>query len=140
MKKVLLAAVLGACLAACGESDLGTASTGDNDFTVSLRVEDRFVHVGDQIPLLLSLERTDGSNLDEGLREPLLVTTTAHGSVNLPELEVHVGGPTTARFTRHLLFNASRPGVAELRAVFRDAEARVEVVISSVDPTDDLPQ
>ena len=138
MKKALLA--LSLLLAACGESDLGTAATGDNDYTLSLQVEDRFVHVGDQIPLLLSLERTDGSNLDEGMREPLLVTATAHGSVNLPEVAVRADGPTTVRFTQPLVFNAARPGIAEVRAVFRDAEARVELVISSVDPTGDLPQ
>lgn len=136
----LASALLALALAACGESDLGTAATGDNDYTVSLRVEDRFVHVGDRVPLRLSLERTDGSNLDEDLREPVLVTATAHGNINLPELSVRVDGPTTDRFTSQLVFSAARPGIAEVRAVFRDAEALVELVVSSVDPTDDLPR
>jgi hypothetical protein len=139
MKKVLKLGpalalmVLAVVLSACGESDLGTATTDDEDFTVSLRVEDRFLHVGDQVPLRLDLRRTDGSNLDQGLVGPIVITTTVHGSTDLNRVELQIDDQVTDRFVQLVVFSASRPGVAEVRAAFRDAEARIELVVSALE-------
>lgn len=120
-------------LAACEVGDLGTASTADGDFTVTLQVDDRFVHPGDQVPLVLTLRRTDGSNLPPGGLGTVVVATTGHGAIDLDRVPVHIPDQTTAAFSQVLLFSADRPGAALVDASFRDAVARVELVISSVD-------
>lgn len=118
---------------ACGETDKGTGITSDEDFTLTLEVVDRFVHVGDQTPLVLRLRRTDNSNLQRNLQGVIVITVSSHGNVDLASITVSVGDDVTREFVRNLVFTAQQPGVAEVRATFLDASASVKVLISSVE-------
>ena len=126
---------LAAALAlACDSVDSGTGTTADHDYTITLEVKDRFIHVGDQIPLTVRLKRTDNSNLPKNLRGGMVFTTTVHGQVELQRVDLAVGDDTTAEWVRVLVFTAQRPGFAQVRATFLGATAQVEVQISRLNP------
>ncbi len=120
-------------LLACDAEDTSVGVTSENDFTLTLEVVDRFVHVGDEAPVTLRLKRVDNSNLQRGMGGEIVITTSAHGSVNLSNVSIEVFDDTTPIFVRNLVFTAGRPGVAEVRASFLDATAVVKVLISGVD-------
>ena len=117
----------------CGEMDTGTGITSDRDYTLTLQVVDRLVHVGDKAALTLRLKRTDNSNLENGLNGSILITTSVHGAVDLSSVGVSVGNNQTREFVRNLVFTAQRSGVAEVSATYLDATATIKVLISNVD-------
>jgi len=121
------------CFCACESVDTGIGTTSENDYTLTLQVVDRFVHVGDQAPLVLRLKRTDNSNLENGLRGVILVTTSVHGQVDFANISFDVSDDTTRDLVKNIVFTAQRSGVAEVRASFLDATALIKVLISDVD-------
>lgn len=117
---------------ACEPVDMGTGTTSENDYTLTLRVVDQAIHVGDETTLILRLRRTDYSNLPKGMQEKIVLTTSVHGSVETPSVSVAVGDDTTQEFVVTMVFTARSSGVAEVRATFHDATVQVKVLISSV--------
>ncbi len=111
---------------------MGTGTTSENDYTLTLRVVDQAIHVGDETTLILRLRRTDYSNLPKGMQEKIVLTTSVHGSVETPSVSVAVGDDTTQEFVVTMVFTARSSGVAEVRATFHDATVQVKVLISSV--------
>lgn len=131
MKGLVL--LLGAwALVGCEPVDKSTGTTGENDFALTLEVADRLVHVGDQALITLKLRRVDRSNLERGMQAVVVLTTSAHGTVDLPQVVIEVADERTAEVVRNVVFTAQRPGIAEVRASFLDATALVKVLISSV--------
>ncbi|MBI2505633.1 MAG: hypothetical protein HYW07_20665 [Candidatus Latescibacteria bacterium] len=125
--------LLGLCsLLACEPVDQSTGTTAHDDFELSVEVADRLIHVGDQTLLTLKLKRVDQSNLARGLQAVIVITTSVHGVVNTPEVLVSVPDEQTAELVYNVVFTARQPGIAEVRASFRDATALVKVLISSV--------
>ena len=118
-------------LLACESVDKGVGTTSESDFTLSLEVVDRFVHVGDETPLILRFRRTDNSNLQMGPYGEIVITTSVHGRVTPSSLELEVGNNITTEIVKAMVFTAESPGVAEVRASYRDATAVVKVMISS---------
>lgn len=119
-------------LCACSATDTGVGVTGNRDYTLTLTVKDRFIRVGDTVPLHVQLRRTDNSNLPAGLRGSILLTATANGGLSREAIPVNVTGATTPEVSDNVLFTGRGSGSAEVRAIFLDAVARVEVVISGV--------
>ena len=117
---------------ACEPVDMGTGTTSENDYTLTLRVVDQAIHVGDETTLILGLRRTDYSNLPNGMQGKVVLTTSMHGSVEMPSVSVEVDDDITQEFVITMVFIASSPGVAEVRATFLDATVQVKVLISSV--------
>jgi hypothetical protein len=126
-------------LLACARSDTGVGVTGNRDYTLTLTVRDRFIRVGDTVPVYVQLRRTDGSNLPAGVKGAIVLTTTANGRLGQETdaatwesatIEVNVTGTTTADVSANLIFKGVRTGAAEVRAAFQDATTRVEIVIS----------
>jgi len=130
----MLLALAASLLLACDADDRGVGTTESDDFTLVLQVPDRFIHVGDEAPITVRVRRTDNSNLARGTLGEIVLTTTAHGSVDSPNLAVDVTDDTTAEFVQTVVFTASGSGMAEVRASFLDATARVEIFISAVNP------
>lgn len=125
--------LLGLCaLLGCEPVDKSMGTTGNNDFELSAEVADRLIHVGDQTLLTLKLKRVDQSNLARGLQAVMVITTSVHGVVNTPEVLVSVPDEQTAELVYNVVFTARQPGIAEVRASFRDATVLVKVLISSV--------
>ena len=126
---------LGLCaLLGCEPVDKSTGTTAHDDYVLSVEVADRLIHVGDQTLLILKLRRVDNSNLARGMQGVIVITTSVHGAVNAPEVAVAVADEQTAEVVYNVVFTAQRPGIAEVRASFRDATALVKVLISSVNP------
>ena len=117
---MLMPVLAGWLLLGCEAADTSTGITSENDFTLSLELIDQTVHVGDETVLTLRFRRTDNSNLTQGLTGEILITTSIHGRVTPARVDV-------------VVFTASRPGVADVRATFRDATALVKVLISSIE-------
>lgn len=131
MRAALL--LLGLCtLLGCEPVDKSTGTTGQRDYELSVEVADHLIHVGDQTLLTLKLKRVDQSNLARGLQAVMVITTSVHGAVNSPEVLVSVPDEQTAELVYNVVFTAQQPGIAEVRASFRDATALVKVLISSV--------
>ena len=116
-------------LTGCEENDFGMATTEERDFTVSLSVVDRFVHVGDQVAITLELKRTDNSNLEPGMGGEVILTTSSHGLINTPRVPLTVNNNTTNQLEQVVVFTATQSGVAEVRATFKDASALVKILI-----------
>jgi hypothetical protein len=119
-------------LISCEQVDTGTGTTDNEDYTMTLKVTDRFVHVGDETPITVSLRRTDNSNLPKGALGSILITTSVQGRVDVASLDVVVDDETTAELMRNLVFTARSPGIAEVRASFQDASALVKIQISKL--------
>jgi hypothetical protein len=132
VKGWLMSGLALALLAACAVEERGMGLTQEEDFTLTLEVVDRSVHVGDQTPLVVRFWRTDHSNLPKGMRGAIVITTTAHGQVNPNRIEIEVADHLTREISQTLIFTAERPGVAEIRASFLEASARVKVLISGI--------
>lgn len=131
MRAVILS--LGLCaLLACEAVDKSAGTTAHDDFELSAEVADRLIHVGDQTLLTLKLKRVDQSNLARGMQAVIVITTSVHGVVNTPQVLVSVADEQTAELVYNVVFTAQQPGIAEVRASFRDATALVKVLISSV--------
>ncbi len=128
----ILLCILSGVFMACESVDTGVESTLDSDYTIILQVMEQSVHVGDQTPLVLKLKRTDNSNLPNGMQGSIVITTSAHGGVDASAVPIEVGNDRTQELVRNLVFTAQTPGVAEVRATFRDATAQVKVFISNV--------
>jgi hypothetical protein len=127
------ALLLGLCaLLGCEPVDKSTGATAQDDYELSAQVADRLIHVGDQTLLTLRLRRVDHSNLARGLQAVIVITTSAHGVVSTPQVPVAVPDDQTAELVYNVVFTAQQPGIAEVRATFRDATALVKVLISSV--------
>ncbi len=122
----------GLALLGCDEHDLAVDQTSKDDFTLSLEVADRFVHVGDEVPIVLRFRRTDNSNLEPGMRGQITITTTAHGRVDASLVEFDITGKES-EIVRTVVFLAESPGLAEIRATIEGASVVVEVVISNVE-------
>ena len=116
----------------CSQVDKGVGFTVENDFTLSLEVVEQTIHIGDQTPLVLRLKRTDNSNLSLGMNGVILITTSTHGQVDQASVGISVANETTRDVVRNLVFTAEKSGVAEVRAVFREATASVKIMISEV--------
>jgi hypothetical protein len=125
---------LACALLGCESTGTGLGVTASNDFTLSLQVEDRFIHVGDEAPITVRLRRTDGSNLRMGQLGAMVVTTSVHGRVDQTSVGIEIGDNTTAEVYRTLVFTAETSGIAEVRVSFLDATALVEILISRVNP------
>ena len=119
-------------LLSCDESARSVGSTADSDFTLELAVVDRFVQIGDEVPLTVRFRRTDNTNLRQGMRGEIVITTSSHGDVSVSRIVLEITDNSTAEVVETLVFTARRPGIAQIRASFIDASAVVEVVISSI--------
>jgi hypothetical protein len=119
-------------LCACSTTDTGVGVTGNRDYTLTLNVKDRFIRMGDAIPVHVQLRRTDNSNLPSGLRGSILLTVTTNGGLNRETIPVSVAGAATPEVSDSIVFTGKSSGSAEVRATFLDATAKVEVVISGV--------
>ena len=126
---ILVASVLLSCEAV----DRGVATTEEGDFTLVVQVPDGSFHVGDQAPITVRLRRTDNSNLDRGLLGTIVVTSSVHGNVDRPSVQIDVEDDTTTEVVETLVFVAARSGIAEVRVSFRDATALVKILISGVE-------
>ncbi len=132
MRYPILVASLMLALCACSTTDTGVGVTGNRDYTLTVSVKDRFIRVGDAVPVYVQLRRTDNSNLPSGLRGTILLTATANGGLNRESIPVSVTGAATPEVSDTILFTGKGSGSAEVRAIFLDATAKVEVVISGV--------
>lgn len=118
-----------AVLAGCAY-DSQLVSTAESDYTMLLQIPDTTARVGDQVPLVIRLARTDNSYLDRGLLGAITLTTSGHGAVDVSSVTFQVADDTTREFLAHAVFTAGLPGVAEVRATYLDATARVRILIS----------
>jgi len=125
---------LACVLLGCESTGTGLGVTASNDFTLSLQVQDRFIHIGDQAPITVRLRRTDGSNLRMGQLGTMVVTTSTHGHVEQASVGIEIGDNMTAEVYKTLVFNAETSGIAEVRVSFLDATAVIEILISRVNP------
>ena len=121
--------VLGTVLEGCGQ-DRNVVSTSENDYTMVLQVTDPTVRVGDQIPVIVRVVRTDNSYLQRGLVGSVTITASVHGVVDASKLSFYVDDDATREYLVHVVFTANLPGVAEVRATFLDASARVDILVS----------
>lgn len=119
-------------LCACAKTDTGVGVTSDRDYTLTVSVKDRFIRMGDTIPVRVQLRRTDNSNLPSGLKGSIVLTTTDNGELKPETIPVNVTGAVTTDVSDNATFRGLRSGSAEVRAAFQDATARVEIVISAV--------
>jgi len=125
---------LAACvLLGCESMDTGVGTTSNDAFTLTLQVPDKFIHMGDQAPITVRLRRTDNSNLQKGMQGMITITTSVHGRVDIASMEVLVIDDTTVEIVQTVVFTATRPGVAEIRASFLDATALIKILISRVE-------
>ena len=131
--KMAMVCVTAAALLGCDQADRSVDVTADRDFTLELAVVDRFVHIGDEVAITLRFRRTDNTNLQQGMSGEIAITTTSHGEASVSRIVLEIANDSTAEVVETLVFTASRPGIAEIRASFIDATAVVEVVISSID-------
>lgn len=131
-RSMAIVCVAAGAMLGCDESDRGVNTTADNDFTLDLAVVDRFVQVDDEVPLTVRFRRTDNSNLRQGMRGEIVITTSSHGEVSVSRIVLEITDNITAEVVETLVFTARRPGIAKIRASFIDASAVVEVVISSI--------
>lgn len=125
---LILSVILALC--GCATSDTGVGVTGNRDYTLTVTVRDRFIRVGDTVPVYVQLRRTDNSNLPSGLRGSVLLTTTSNGELGSDAISVNVTNATTGEISENVRFKGLGSGSAEVRATFQDASAKVEVVIS----------
>ena len=132
-RKAFFGVICLVCFCACESVDTGVGTTSEDDYTLTLQVVDRFVHVGDQAPIVLRLKRTDNSNLENGFRGVILITTSVHGQVDFASIPFNVTDDTTRDLVKNIVFTAESSGVAEVRASFLDATALIKVLISGVD-------
>ena len=131
-KSIAVVCVAAGVTLGCDESDRSVDSTADGDFTLELAVADRFVQVDDQVPVTLRFRRTDNTNLRQGMRGEIVITTSSHGEVSVSRIVLEITDKSTVEVVETLIFTAKRAGIAEIRASFIDASAVVEVVISSI--------
>lgn len=117
-------------LFACERANTVTGTAQEEDYTLQVAVTDRFLGVGDQTTLRLSLRRTDNSNLPRDLHGVIHMTTSAHGHMSASELPFLVADDATEIFQAYVVFTAQQPGVAEVRTGFLDATVLTEIVIS----------
>lgn len=130
--KMATVCVAAGVLLGCDESDRSVGSTANSDFTLELAVVDRFVQIGDEVPLTVRFRRTDNSNLRPGMRGEIVITTSSHGEVSVSRIVLEITDNSTPEVVVTLVFTARFAGIAEIRASFVDASAVVEVVISSI--------
>lgn len=130
--KMATVCVAAGVLLGCDESDRSVDSTANSDFTLELAVVDRFVQIGDEVPLTVRFRRTDNSNLRPGMRGEIVITTSSHGEVSVSRIVLEITDNSTPEVVVTLVFTARFAGIAEIRASFVDASAVVEVVISSI--------
>lgn len=126
-------ALLALLLIGCEATDMGTATTQEADFTIEVTARNRFVNVGDQLPIVVRLWRTDQSNLDEGSLGEILLTSSVQGGFAQGVIPIQISDAATTQFAQAVVFTARQSGVAEIRATFLDATARAEIIISSTD-------
>ena len=122
--------ILLALLAGCQTTDMGTATTKEADFTVEVSVKGRFIHTGDQLPVVIQLRRTDRSNLETGNLGEILLTSSAQGSLSQTSIPIQIADEATTEFVKVVVFNAQQAGLAQVRGTFLDATAQIEIVIS----------
>ena len=120
---------LGTVLEGCGQ-DRHVVSTSENDYTMVLQVTDPTVRVGDRTPVVIRVARTDNSYLQRGLLGSVTLTTSVHGVVDAPDLSFFIDNDATREYLVHAVFTASLSGVAEVRATFLDASAKVTILVS----------
>ena len=125
---------LACVLMGCESTGTGLDVTASNDFTLSLQVQDRFIHIGDQAPITVRLRRTDGSNLQMGQLGAMVVATSRHGHVDQTSMGIEIGDNMTTEVYKTLVFTAETSGIAEVRVSFLDATAVIEILISRVNP------
>ena len=110
--------------------DHGVASTAEDDYTLVLQVADPTIQAGDRIPLIIKIARTDNSNLQRGMVGVVTLTASVHGALDAPNVGFRVEDDSTAELLVHTVFTAKQSGVAEVRASFLDATARLRILIS----------
>lgn len=118
-----------AVLAGCAY-DHQVVSTADSDYTMVLEMPDVNAQVGDQVPVVVRLTRTDNSSLQRGLVGVITLTSSGHGTVDAGALSFRIENDETREYLAHVVFTAGLPGVAEVRATYLDASARVRILIS----------
>lgn len=134
LSRVWATLFLSACvLPGCESADTGVGTTSNDDFTLTLQVPDKYIHVGDQAPITVRLRRTDNSNLQKGMERRIAITTSVHGTVDIVSMMVQVDDDTTAEIVQTVIFTARESGIAEVRASFLDATALIKILISRVD-------
>jgi hypothetical protein len=116
-------------LAGCAY-DSQVVSTADSDYTMRLQIPDTTARVGDEVPVVIRLSRTDNSYLQRGLLGAITVTSSGHGAVDASSLTFRIDDDSTREFLAHVVFTAGVPGVAEVRATFLDATARIRILVS----------
>jgi hypothetical protein len=124
-----VALVLAAMLQGCGH-DRQVVSTSEGDYTMVLQVPDPTAQVGDRVPVVIRVARTDNSYLQRGLLGTVTLTASAHGVIDASSLSFRVDDDSTREYLVHAVFTASRSGVAEVRATFLDASAMVNILVA----------
>lgn len=119
-----------AALAACGGVGAGVRTVVGEDYTLTMEVVDQSLTVGDQTPITLRLTRTDNSNLGRGLQGRIVLTVNASGRVDRPNVSFVVPDDTTDEVFETVVFTASRSGVAQVRASFRDITTLVKISVA----------
>jgi len=123
-----------ALVAGCEGADRSLGYTSERDYALILQVPDRYLCVGDQAPITVRLRRADRSNLSRGLHGRIYLTLSAHGTVDATSLDFAVTDDVTSEVIDTVIYTAAEPGLAEIRATFLDATAKVEIVISAIVP------
>jgi hypothetical protein len=121
-------------LLACSKTDTGVGVTTGRDFTLTVSVRDRFIRIGDALPVRVQLRRTDSSNLPLGLKGSIVLTATANGALERDNIPVNVTNASTVDVSENVVFTGRSAGAAVVRASYGDASASVEIVVSGVTP------
>ena len=124
--------VLSLLVLSCSSKDSSTGVTSNGDYTLTVVVSNRNIRVGDSIPVNVQLRRTDNSNLPSGLKGIILLTASDNGLLAQGSISIDVVGNRVQEVSENITFTALKSGVAEVRAAFQDAQAKVDVIISSI--------
>lgn len=120
-------------LLGCSSTDRGVSPASDSGYVLELQVFDPVVHIGDQTPLALRLRQAENGLLPRGLSGVISVTTSGHGKMDAVQVIFSVTDDTTGVFLANVVFTAVQPGVAEVRATYRDVSTQVKILVSETE-------